>query len=286
MDSLLQLIMRLPMWAGFSIPFFLLLLVLYFALNKVEISRSIKHSVLTIVGTILLTPMPMGMFIAFVPNGYLVLDIFDGFEYYNKVWDWLLISGLITFSILSLFFYKILPSDKNKTKQDKHSLTNPYTIVPIFILGISIISMFIVPQITRDKSCHNPLRDGGTSISPALSLDVKLKNDEWPELTGFFIQFSQEHSLDFENSSDFKPDSYKTLYLSMCHESGFQFGTAEQRWASRAWRSPIPNGGVSIMVFEFGKDTNLKIIANDFISKANERWPGKVVIRSGQGYIQ
>jgi hypothetical protein len=285
MDSLLQIIMRLPMWTAFSIPFFLLLLVLYFVLNKLEISRPNKHVVLTIVGTILLTPMPMGMFIAFVPNGYLLIDVLDDFEYYKKVWGWLLISGLITFSILSLILYKILPSDKNKPKQDNHSLKNPYTVVPLFFLGISIISMFVVPQLTRDTSCHNPLRDGGSSIAPKVSIDLAITNEEWPFFVNLFSEFSLAEGLDFQNLSEDKPDSYKGLSISLCDESGFAIQVNELRWAHNNYENQINGVGVNIRIFEMGENTNFKNITNKLVNELEKKWPKKVKFRDSQGYV-
>jgi hypothetical protein len=59
--------------------------------------------------TILLTPMPMGMFLAFVPNGYLV---FGGVAYYQKVFSWLLISGSITLVFSVALFYWLLSHNK------------------------------------------------------------------------------------------------------------------------------------------------------------------------------
>ena len=179
---------------------------------------------------------------------------------------------------------KIQNTPKSSIKNNLISIS-PHTIIPLFVL-VTSVTISMLPTINRDRSCHNPLRSGGSSISPVLSLDISITDDEWPKMTDFFIQFSQEYDLEFKDSSDFKPDVYMTLYLSICHDSGFNFSTAEQRWARKKFRNSIPDPSVRISVFEFGDDTNLKSIAQHFIIDAKERWPNKVSIQYGQEFIE
>ena len=177
-------------------------------------------------------------------------------------------------------------SKSNSSEKWYLSLISPHNIIGSLVAVIAFIAIITPPTSSGDQSCHNPLRDGGSSISPVLSLDVEMTHDEWSGMTNFFVQFSEEHNLEFRDSSDFKPDVYKTLYLSMCHESGFQFQVVEQRREDRRTPpSPIDNI-VGIHIHEFGGETNLKAIVQDFVYGAEERWPDKVSIRSGQNYIE
>lgn len=179
---------------------------------------------------------------------------------------------------------KILNKQNSDVANSRISIS-PYTIIPLAIL-ITSITIVMLPIITKDRSCHNPLRGGESSMSPVLSLDVNITDADWSKMTDFFIQFAQEFNLEFKDSSDSKPDVYRILYLSMCHDSGFQFSILEQRWARENYRNPNPNRGVSISVYAFGDDNNLKSIAQHFVIDAKERWPSKVSIRDGQEYIE
>lgn len=109
-----QVLARLPLWGVFSIPLFLVMWGAYVFVGKCEINRAVKVLVLSLSSTFLITPMPMGMFLAFVPNGYL---LFSGADYYHKIWVWGVISGAVTF-IISLVCFHWLISHNKLSPQD------------------------------------------------------------------------------------------------------------------------------------------------------------------------
>lgn len=160
-------------------------------------------------------------------------------------------------------------------------------IIGSLVAVTAFITILTLPTLTRDRSCHNPARGGETSISPVLSIDVKMTHDEWPQMTDFFIQFSEEHDLELKNSNLFEPGVQKVLYLSMCHDSGFKFGVFDRKWESQFLKNRDPiDDVVIIFIYEFGEETDLKAIVQDFVTGVEERWPNKVSIRSGQDYIE
>ena len=104
-EDLIQIVMRLPMWAGFSLPLLLPIWGLYYLLKNSNWHHWVKVFVISIFTAIILAPMPIGIFLAFIPNGYLM---FGGLEYYSKVDDWLIKSIVITFTISGFIFNKLL----------------------------------------------------------------------------------------------------------------------------------------------------------------------------------
>lgn len=68
-------------------------------LVRVPWSMTIKILLFVPVSAALLAPMPVSVFIALVPNGFL---LFSGFEYYSKVYAWCAVS--ISVSMVVFYF--------------------------------------------------------------------------------------------------------------------------------------------------------------------------------------
>lgn len=49
-----------------------------------------------------------------------------------------------------------------------------------------------VPGGYQDRSCHNPLRGGGTSIGPVAGFDLAVADTEWPEVDALLKLFARE----------------------------------------------------------------------------------------------
>ncbi|WP_445359817.1 hypothetical protein ACJJIL_12225 [Microbulbifer sp. EKSA005] len=92
-DQAWQLLVRIPFWLLLSTP---LIIALYFYAKKirsVQWNMAIKLLLFVPLSAVLLAPMPVGMFIALVPNGFL---LFSGLEYYSRVFAWCVSSILIS----------------------------------------------------------------------------------------------------------------------------------------------------------------------------------------------
>ncbi|WP_073277675.1 hypothetical protein [Microbulbifer donghaiensis] len=98
-DQVWQLLVRIPFWLLLSTP---LIIALYFYAKKIRSmpwNLAIKLLLFAPLSAVLLAPMPVGMFIALVPNGFL---LFSGVEYYSRVFSWCAVS--IPVSIVVCYF--------------------------------------------------------------------------------------------------------------------------------------------------------------------------------------
>jgi hypothetical protein len=133
-----------------------------------------------------------------------------------------------------------------------------------------------IPEIARDRTCHNMFRDGRrTGVAPQanIQLDVDLK--EWPKLIQIFEKFGPAHDLSFRNSSQSKPGIVEILYLSLCNDQGVNVRVSDQRWASRNY-APLVRGGTNLIVYELRADSGWERIAQGLISELDSTWPGRV----------
>ena len=88
-----DVLIRLPFWALFSTPLFIGLFIAGRRLRKRGDTLPQTRIFLGIFSALLLFPMPVGMFLAFIPNAFF---FFGGPENYIKLWKWAAISFPIT----------------------------------------------------------------------------------------------------------------------------------------------------------------------------------------------
>ena len=89
MDLSEVILVRLPLWSLFAAPIVFGLCIAAILLRRFRISFKGATVSYAIVAGVLLAPMPVGMWLALVPNGYL---LFGGLKYYAKIWDWFVVS--------------------------------------------------------------------------------------------------------------------------------------------------------------------------------------------------
>jgi len=104
-EWIFQVLMRLPFWAVFASP--LLAMAFYSAkkLSYLNWPRKKKLFIFIAISSVLLAPMPMGMFMVLLPNGYVM---FSGIEYYTKVWPWFIVSLPLSTIVIYVVFSKRL----------------------------------------------------------------------------------------------------------------------------------------------------------------------------------
>jgi hypothetical protein len=140
--------------------------------------------------------------------------------------------------------WRALPSTVTElgAVQEPRSSAVASSIVVALVAGV-----LAIPVATRDRSCHNVLRDGRKSIGPQVSIDLKISDTDWALLKEVFETFAARNHLSFRDDSEVRPDILRTLYLSVCND-GVTIDTAEQRWASQGYEAPSKGRGVGIGV--------------------------------------
>lgn len=155
-----------------------------------------------------------------------------------------------------------------------------FGLLVVFIVA----GVLLIPAATKDRSCHNVLRDGRTSISPVLHIDLDVKESDWPDLTQLYIDFAQAHAMQFRDSSENRPGAVTLLYLSACRDD-FVVSTNEQRWSHRNFEPTMPGWGIGIRVYEMEIGAEWPVAAMDLTERLERRWPTQVRFRDNSGSI-
>lgn len=147
-----------------------------------------------------------------------------------------------------------------------------------------LIAVLIIPIVIKDRSCHNSLRGGASSISPVLNFFVDVPMSEWGEVKSLFSSFAIEQDLSLRDSSQSIPGTLESLYLSLCRESGVNISIIEQRWASQDYKHPIPSIlGVSIRVYSPNELDEWQSLAAAFIEAVERQWPSRITYKGPRG---
>ena len=157
------------------------------------------------------------------------------------------------------------------------------TILPLVAI-LLVGGVSLAPVLTKDRSCHNLLRDARNHASPELVIDLTIPKDSWENLHYFFESFSSGNSLEFRGLIDDSQSSVSVLSLSMCKEPGFAIRSNEQYWTHRG-DGPIPGRGISIAVFSLYEETDWVPLARKLVDGLNDQWPTNVQFRDGGGHI-
>ena len=107
-------------------------------------------------------------------------------------------------------------------------------------------TVFAIPALTMDRSCHNVLRDGRPSISPVLFFTVELAGGEWPRLHDTATRFAAAERMDIDESNDKDKAFSPRRFVSACSEPGTKIMVDGRDWpgTSRAIISVYqPQGG-------------------------------------------
>lgn len=108
-----------------------------------------------------------------------------------------------------------------------------------------------LPWAAKDRSCHNPLRDGRSSLGSVAEFHVLLPMTDWPALRDELKDFAAERNWSFQ--ADVRPDSgFPWFQASLCTEPGtlifaqhvpFDGGyiavAASQPQGGNSWRIPL-----------------------------------------------
>lgn len=151
---------------------------------------------------------------------------------------------------------------------------SPWNAIPI-LLAVLTVCLFLWIPITRvDRSCHNPLRNGGTSIASAIEAEITIDVADWRDFDRLLRLFAQRERWSYRGYVR-TDDDFKWLDVSICDEAGTEIHALDpatsvhhqidlsvvQPQGGLSWRQPY-------------KDLYRQLVA---------RWPGRIHFRDQRG---
>ncbi len=150
----------------------------------------------------------------------------------------------------------------------------------MWLAGVAIVAsvtVFALPSIIMDRSCHNMFRDGRRSASPKASIDLDIVSGDRSKLAALLDQFAISHGLSLRNSSESRPE-VAILSFSACTEQGVVINVHEQNWTAPAYAAPRGDRGVAIGFFDLHDGAGWQPLATELVAVLDAQWQGKVRI--------
>jgi MFS family permease len=137
------------------------------------------------------------------------------------------------------------------------------------LLAVSVAAAIyigaMVPDMLMDHSCHNPTRDGRTSIAASATFDIRLPSTAWPTLQREIESFARSRGWSLR--TDMNPGSQvEWFYASLCIDSGTQI----------LMQNGI-DGDISISVTQPQGGNSWRLPFRTLQQRLEKRWPGSVV---------
>lgn len=139
------------------------------------------------------------------------------------------------------------------------------------------VAALAIPSITRDRTCHNPLRDGRNFIAPAFNAQLSLPPQDFPELTQTFGRFAAERSWSFRDST--RRGEFSFFSLSICTDEG----TAIAAMQVTGPGVPALAADVSLNVYQPQGGSNWESPTRDLVHAIESRWPGHLKFQGSDG---
>ena len=154
----------------------------------------------------------------------------------------------------------------------------PSTLGPLGVPLLSVIAAGIIgavvyiPRAAIDRTCHNPLRDGRTSIAAAASFAVRVGVNEWRNVETEVEEFGREGAWSIR--TDVRPDQdFQWLQISLCKEPGTSFlvqGYPEI-------------GEVDFTVYQPQGGSGWQRDFRVLYDRMERRWPSKIAFQNARG---
>lgn len=181
--------------------------------------------------------------------------------------------GLLGLGGALLFWLLIRRAASNEGLVDEHSPPSPLrtALLSVAAAGVVVVA-FAIPHVTADRSCHNPLRGGGTSIGQTASFDLRVGVDQWRDVESEVEKF--QRSGDWSVRSDVRTDKgFPWFQISLCKEPGtniFVQGMADF-------------GEITFGVYQPQGGDTWRRDFRALYDRISARWPTKVMFKDGQG---
>lgn len=152
---------------------------------------------------------------------------------------------------------------------------SPWDIVPLLLAALVILACFVwIPRSLEDRSCHNPMRDGRTSIATQIQADIGIVPADWPALVALVQDFARTNGWSYRDHVQPTGD-FIWLDISICNPAGTEF--AFQSLGSQT------SHNIYLTVFQPQGGPSWRAPFRGLNRMLSARWPGRIQYRDDQG---
>jgi hypothetical protein len=143
-------------------------------------------------------------------------------------------------------------------------------------------SVFVLPLVVRDRSCHGLFSDTRTSAQPQVHADLKVPADDWKKLEQTFADFAQANELSIRRDEQVRDGRINWRGVDLCNDAGVNINVYDEPWLARV-NSPLADKGMRLSVLSLKPDTDWKPLARKLLGEIETTWPAKITFRGPTG---
>ena len=170
-----------------------------------------------------------------------------------------------------LFWFIVRRGVSSKDGEPAPARTSRTALLSLAAAAV-VAAAFAIPYATADRSCHNPLRDGRTSIQQVASFDLRVGLGEWRNVADEVERFGR--SGDWSVRSDVRIDAdFPWFQISLCKETGTNILV----------QGLEDFGQVSFGVYQPQGGPTWRADFRALYQRISARWPDRIGFTDGQG---
>lgn len=157
-----------------------------------------------------------------------------------------------------------------------------YFSQPLILAVAAGAGIFMIPSFTMDRTCHNSLRDGRTSIGSEIGINLRIGASEWNEFAAILEDFGQSAGLSVQNDMLNEAGAMQKLYVSICDEAGTNISVIKMIFPDSP-AGDISKGNLLIGVYQPQGGDSWKVLTKTLVGRLSKQWPGRIWFSGGDG---
>lgn len=169
------------------------------------------------------------------------------------------------------------------------AINRDYAVMPravpaagLLVLAVALTTLILsLPELTKDGSCHNVLRDRNYA-APSLTMRLTIDKRDWPKLRQIAAGFAAAHRLSYRDDGQ----AFRLLQMSLCTEPGIAIEMDEESRVAGIATDAAPAGelsNVAINVYAENPNAPWQPVTRDFVRTLDAAWPGKLTVTGDNG---
>ena len=270
-----------------ALPHAVLGLVVYFLLRlRWKLTLQLSLLVGFLIGAI---PMSIMLGVVAPPNSASsggVSTVVDGHLTLAGWYDRFILAATFGFygAVAGLVFWLIIRSSPQTTGGQagvKNSAQSHFAL-PLTLAIATVAGIFSIPSFTMDRTCHNSLRDGRTSIGSEIGINLRIDTSEWGEFAAILEDFGQSAGWSVQKDLRNEAEVMQMLNVSICDEAGTNIFVIEMNFPDSP-AGDISKGNLGIAVYQPQGGDSWKSPTKSLVGRLSKRWPGRIWFSGGGG---
>jgi hypothetical protein len=187
-------------------------------------------------------------------------------------------------AVAGLVFWLVIRSSPQAIGGGIHAAPSaPSHLAQFLTLAVATVAgIFLIPSLTMDRTCHNSLRDGRTSMETEIGIDLRVGISEWGEFAAILEDYGRSVGWSVRKDIQQEAGVIHSLYVSICDEAGTNISVIEMIFPDSP-AGDVSKENLGIAVYQPQGGDSWKAPTKNLVGRLSKRWPGRIWFSGGGG---